>query len=104
MLIHAPHSSFLTCHTLAFSLATPELSNVPCPSSNAATLPWLQAGSLRTRFKPYSKFPPCYKDISFWLSPQFTENNLCEVVGVASVMHSVVMMSVCGSEGRGHSE
>ncbi len=37
-----------------------------------------------TRFKPYSKFPPCYKDVAFWVSDEFTENNMCEVVrGVA---------------------
>ena len=36
------------------------------------------------RFKSYSKFPPCYKDVAFWVSEQFTENNLCEVVrGIA---------------------
>lgn len=22
-----------------------------------------------TQFKPYSKYPPCYKDMSFWLPP-----------------------------------
>ena len=35
------------------------------------------------KFKPYSKFPPCLKDVSFWLPKEgdsFTENNLCEVV------------------------
>lgn len=43
-----------------------------------------KAGDLNTRFKPYSKFPPCFKDITFWVSDQFTENNFCEVVrGVA---------------------
>lgn len=33
-------------------------------------------------FKPYSKYPPCYKDVSFWL-PQgraFHENDLFEIV------------------------
>jgi phenylalanyl-tRNA synthetase alpha chain len=41
-------------------------------------------GDLTTRFKPYSKFPPCFKDITFWVSERFTENNFCEVVrGVA---------------------
>ena len=30
------------------------------------------------------KYPPCYKDMSFWISESFTENNLCEVVrGIA---------------------
>ncbi|KAH7568220.1 hypothetical protein JRO89_XS07G0262800 [Xanthoceras sorbifolium] len=29
-------------------------------------------------------YPPCYKDMSFWISESFTENNLCEVIrGVA---------------------
>ena len=36
------------------------------------------------RFKSYSKYPPCYKDMAFWVSDAFTENNLCEVVrGIA---------------------
>ena len=34
---------------------------------------------LSRRFKPYSKYPPCYKDIAFWTSDSFTENNLCEM-------------------------
>uniref|UniRef100_A0A1D1Y9F2 phenylalanine--tRNA ligase n=1 Tax=Anthurium amnicola TaxID=1678845 RepID=A0A1D1Y9F2_9ARAE len=39
---------------------------------------------LGVKFKPFSKFPPCYKDISFWISDSFTENNLCEIVrGIA---------------------
>lgn len=37
-------------------------------------------GDLKARFKPYSKYPPCYKDMAFWVSPEFTENNLCELV------------------------
>ncbi|XP_043696687.1 phenylalanine--tRNA ligase, chloroplastic/mitochondrial-like [Telopea speciosissima] len=41
-------------------------------------------GQLGVKFKPFSKFPPCYKDLSFWINDSFTENNLCEVVrGVA---------------------
>eukprot|EP00230_Micromonas_polaris_P013431 CAMPEP_0197127270 /NCGR_PEP_ID=MMETSP1390-20130617/11678_1 /TAXON_ID=38833 /ORGANISM="Micromonas sp., Strain CCMP2099" /LENGTH=422 /DNA_ID=CAMNT_0042569539 /DNA_START=14 /DNA_END=1282 /DNA_ORIENTATION=+ len=39
------------------------------------------------KFKSYSKYPPCLKDVSFWLPKDdedglntFTENNLCEVV------------------------
>jgi hypothetical protein len=34
----------------------------------------------QARFKSYSKFPPCYKDVAFWTSPEFSENNLCELV------------------------
>ncbi|KAL3523122.1 hypothetical protein ACH5RR_015956 [Cinchona calisaya] len=41
-------------------------------------------GQLGVKFKPFSKYPPCYKDMSFWISDSFTENNLCEVVrGIA---------------------
>ncbi|OWM65899.1 hypothetical protein CDL15_Pgr015324 [Punica granatum] len=41
-------------------------------------------GQLGMKFKPFSKYPPCYKDMSFWISESFTENNLCEVIrGVA---------------------
>lgn len=39
-----------------------------------------KAGNLAARFKPYSKFPPCFKDVSFWTNDEFTENNLCEIV------------------------
>lgn len=32
----------------------------------------------------FLQYPPCFKDMSFWLSDSFTENNLCEIVrGVA---------------------
>lgn len=43
-----------------------------------------KAGKLGQKFKSFSKFPPCYKDLSFWINDEFTENNLCELVrGVA---------------------
>ena len=34
------------------------------------------------KFKSYSKYPPCFKDVSFWLpdDSEFTENSLCEIV------------------------
>lgn len=35
-------------------------------------------------FKPYSKYPECYKDFSFWIPQQsgeaWHENDFCEVV------------------------
>jgi len=39
-------------------------------------------GGAGTKFSSFSKYPPCLKDVSFWMPPgdQFTENNLCEVV------------------------
>lgn len=33
-----------------------------------------------TKFKPYSKYPECYKDVSFWHGEDFHENDLYEVV------------------------
>lgn len=32
------------------------------------------------KFKPFSKYPACIKDISFWSNDQFHENNFCEIV------------------------
>ena len=42
-----------------------------------------KAGEITT-FKPYSKFPPCYKDIAFWIPEDFVENDFFEMArGVA---------------------
>ena len=39
------------------------------------------------KFQPYSKYPACYKDISFWLTPKFHVNDFNELVrGVAGDM------------------
>jgi phenylalanyl-tRNA synthetase alpha chain len=54
-----------------------------------------KAGSLATRFKPYSKFPPCFKDVSFWhpSAGDVSENDLCEVVrGVAGDLAEAVTL------------
>jgi phenylalanyl-tRNA synthetase alpha chain len=32
------------------------------------------------KFKPYSKYPPCIKDITFWIPPEYHENNFFELV------------------------
>lgn len=53
-------------------------------SSDSRFTSQFSSGQLGVKFKPFSKFPPCYKDISFWISESFTENNFCEVVrGIA---------------------
>ena len=31
-------------------------------------------------FIPYSKYPPCKRDISFWLSDKFNYNDFCEII------------------------
>jgi phenylalanyl-tRNA synthetase alpha chain len=38
-----------------------------------------KAGTI-TKFQPYSKFPPCYKDIAFWIPEDWQENNFAELV------------------------
>lgn len=72
-------------------------------SGDERFLSQFRAGDLRAKFKPYSKYPPCFKDVSFWQpkeggtaeaaeagsssssSPSaVSENDLCEKVrGVA---------------------
>lgn len=32
------------------------------------------------RFKPFSKYPACYKDVSFWIPKEFNENDFHEIV------------------------
>lgn len=50
-------------------------------SDNQRFLDQFQAGKI-TKFKPFSKYPICYKDFTFWLPQKggFEENELCEVV------------------------
>ena len=37
-----------------------------------------------TTFKPYSKYPPCFKDIAFWIPDNYVENDFFEIArGVA---------------------
>mmetsp|Transcript_23998 Transcript_23998/g.55981 ORF Transcript_23998/g.55981 Transcript_23998/m.55981 type:complete len:280 (+) Transcript_23998:162-1001(+) len=38
-----------------------------------------ESGEIVT-FQPYSKYPPCLKDVSFWTPPSFHPNDLNEVV------------------------
>lgn len=53
-------------------------------STDPRFLSQFTAGTIST-FQPYSRYPPCYKDFSFWVpSDEFHENDFCEVVrGVA---------------------
>ena len=37
-----------------------------------------------TKFKPYSKYPACYKDITFWLPKDFTENEFMQLVRIVA--------------------
>jgi phenylalanyl-tRNA synthetase beta subunit len=68
-------------------------------SADERFLKQFRGGGLATRFKPYSKFPPCFKDVSFWTSPEFSENNLCEVVrsvaGADAVLCDLLSLATC---------
>ena len=46
------------------------------------------------QFQPYSKYPSCYKDMSFWIDPSFHVNDLNELVrGVAGdLVEEVVLL------------
>jgi len=53
-------------------------------------------------FVPYSKYPPCYKDVAFWLpdaaggTAEFHDNNFYEVVrGVAGDLVENVALVLC---------
>jgi len=37
-------------------------------------------GDMSTKFKSFSKYPPVYRDIAFWLSPEYSENNFYELL------------------------
>jgi len=59
-----------------------------------------QAGCFRAggvggpKFKTFSKYPPCLKDVSFWVNEEFTENNLCELVRnvAGDLVESVILI------------
>jgi hypothetical protein len=62
-------------------------------SDDERFLKQFKAGDLKARFKSYSKFPPCFKDMAFWISPEFTENNLCELVrGESTRLHYTLLL------------
>ena len=45
-------------------------------------------------FKPFSKYPPTYKDMAFWVPEDFSANNLFDVVrGVAGDIVEKVQQS-----------
>lgn len=50
-------------------------------TSDPRFLSQFKAGEVTT-FKPYSKYPPCYKDIAFWLpqEKEWQENDFSELV------------------------
>ena len=46
-------------------------------------------GSSGLKFVPYSKHPPCYKDVSFWLPGEsFHVNDLYEIIREVQYTHT----------------
>lgn len=47
-------------------------------------------------FQPFSKYPICWKDLSFWKNDQFHENDLCDVIRDAApdIVEDVVLVSL----------
>jgi phenylalanyl-tRNA synthetase alpha chain len=56
-----------------------------------------------TKFKPYSKYEMCYKDISFFLSPQFSYNDMCAIArdeDVENKIESITLIDEFHKKGR----
>jgi phenylalanyl-tRNA synthetase alpha chain len=49
-------------------------------SADERFLEQFKEGDISTKFQPFSKYPPVFKDMAFWITPEFTENNLAEIV------------------------
>ena len=47
-------------------------------SNDQKFLSQFKAGQI-TKFKPYSKYEVCYKDVSFFVSDKFSYNDLCTI-------------------------
>lgn len=56
-----------------------------------------------TKFKPYSKYEACYKDISFWLSDKFSYNDMCSIArdeDKNSIVESITLIDSFEKKGR----
>ena len=64
-------------------------------SQDSRFLSQFSAGQINT-FKPYSKYPACYKDVSFWLPETgLHDNDFCDLVrdNVGDLVQDVVLVS-----------
>jgi len=50
-------------------------------STDPRFLTQFQQGEIKT-FRPYSKYPSCFKDVSFWIGQdvKFHENDFCDII------------------------
>jgi phenylalanyl-tRNA synthetase alpha chain len=71
-------------------------------STDPRFLSQFKAGKV-TQFKPYSKYEMCYKDISFFTSPEFSYNDLCSIArdeDKNSLIESIVLIDEFQKNGR----
>lgn len=71
-------------------------------SQDKRFLEQFKAGEI-TKFKPYSKYEACYKDISFYTSPQFSYNDLCAIArdeDKQSLIESITLIDEFHTKGR----
>lgn len=55
-----------------------------------------------TKFQPYSKYPPCYKDLSFWIPKNYSSNDLFEHVreSFGDLVESVNLIDQFSKDGK----
>ena len=56
-----------------------------------------------TKFKPYSKYEMCYKDMSFYTSPEFSYNDMCTIArdeDPNNLIESIVLIDEFEHHGR----
>jgi phenylalanyl-tRNA synthetase alpha chain len=71
-------------------------------SNDQRFLSQFKAGQI-TKFKPYSKYEVCYKDISFFLSDKFSYNDLCTIARDEdrdNTIESIVLIDEFDKNGR----
>jgi len=71
-------------------------------STDRRFLDQFKAGQI-TKFKPFSRYEICYKDISFFTSPEFSYNDLCAIArdeDKNNLVESITLIDEFRSKGR----
>lgn len=71
-------------------------------STDRRFLDQFKAGQI-TKFKPYSKFEVCYKDVSFFVPQKFSYNDLCTIArdeDQDNIIESIVLIDEFQKKGR----
>ncbi|KAJ1553742.1 hypothetical protein HK096_006629 [Nowakowskiella sp. JEL0078] len=67
-------------------------------STDSRFLGQFKSGQI-VKFQPYSRYPVCYKDVSFWCPGEFHDNDLCDIVRevAGDVAEDVSLVSISNS-------